>query len=197
MKSNSKHILLLAIVAAVFFCLGVFVISSSAASFADERSHFVGGSRLSVSLESPFVDTEKFESLAEKYMDLPGVRNDVKEGMNLKLWKTEFLHECSKTCSLSDFRQIRDAVDDAFALITSDFSGLSEENISAFKADLGELTGNSSATADSSVFFGLRGPEGIEGAVVFSAAGGDVLYFLHGDITPEAFDTFCRVLSAE
>lgn len=197
MKSNSKHILLLAIVAAVFFCLGVFVIRSSAASIADVGFGFAGSSRSSVSLESPFVDPEAFDNLVSEYLDLPGVRNDVKEGMNLKLWKVEFLHDFSKTCRISDFRQIRDAVDGAYSLIASDFSGLSEESLSAFKSELRELTGAASASDDSNILFGLKGSDGIEGAVAFSAEDGDILYFLHGDMPQEAFDTLYRVLTAE
>lgn len=197
MKSNSKHIILLAIVAAVFFCLGVFVIRSSAASFADVSSYFIGSSRPSVSLESSLVDVQAFEELADKYLDLPGVQNDVKEGMNLKLWKVGFLHDFNKTCTVADFRQVRDAVDDAFSLISSDFSGLSEENLAAFKADLRELTGASSASNDSNIFFGLKDGDAIVGAVAFIAEEGEVLHQLHGDMPQKAFDTFYKVLTAE
>lgn len=44
-------------------------------------------------------------------MDLPEVSNDVKEGMSLKLWKVDFLKDFFRNCTISDFRQVRGAVE--------------------------------------------------------------------------------------
>lgn len=52
--------------------------------------------------------------------------------MSLKLWKVDFLKDFFRNCTISDFRQVRGAVEDAYSLISSDFSAIPEENLTAF-----------------------------------------------------------------
>lgn len=109
--------------------------------------------------------TGAFEEIIGKYADLPEVSNDVKEGMSLKLWKVDFLKDFFRNCTISDFRQVRGAVEDAYSLISSDFSAIPEENLTAFKAEPCELTGASQASDDFHIIFGLSGHGVIEGIV--------------------------------
>lgn len=111
MKSNSRHIVLLTVVAAVFFCLGVFLIRSSAAAVSVTSAHFTDNPGQSAPVEFRLVDTDAFEEIVGKYADLPEVSNDVREGMSLKLWKVDFLKDFFRNCTISDFRQVRGAVE--------------------------------------------------------------------------------------
>lgn len=67
--------------------------------------------------------------------------------MSLKLWKVDFLKDFFRNCTISDFRQVRGAVEDAYSLISSDFSAIPEDNLTAFKSELCELTGASPPSA--------------------------------------------------
>lgn len=196
MKSNSRHIVLLTVVAAVFFCLGVFLIRSSAAAVSVTSAHFTDNPGQSAPVEFRLVDTDAFEEIVGKYADLPEVSNDVREGMSLKLWKVDFLKDFFRNCTISDFRQVRGAVEGAYSLISSDFSAIPEENLTAFKSELCELTGASPASDDFHIIFGLSGHGVIEGIVAFNSGETCVLNQLYGNMLEETFDTFCRVLNS-
>lgn len=187
MSSNLKHLLLLTLVAVVFFGLGVFVVNDSNQR-ANMRSGSKNDSEPSLVLDTKVISEDAYNEFLNKYANLPQARYEIKEGMTLRIWKSELLHYFRYSLDYGAYRNICHSFDDVKTVIRSNFNSLPDDSLSSLKSDLSSLLGAEEADPDASYVFGVNdNNDNLVAVVIYDGADENMMFQLHGNISEKDF----------
>lgn len=186
-SSNLKHLLLLTLVAVVFFGLGVFVVNDSNQR-ANMRSGSENDSEPSLVLDTKVISEDAYNEFLNKYANLPQARYEIKEGMTLRIWKSELLHYFRYSLDYGAYRNICHSFDDVKTVIRSNFNSLPDDSLSSLKSDLSSLLGAEEADPDASYVFGVNdNNDNLVAVVIYDGADENMMFQLHGNISEKDF----------
>lgn len=186
-SSNLKHLLLLTLVAVVFFSLGVFIVNDSNQR-ANMRSGSKNDSEPSLVLDTKVISEDAYNEFLNKYANLPQARYEIKEGMTLRIWKSELLHYFRYSLDYGAYRNICHSFDDVETVIRSNFNSLPDDSLSSLKSDLSSLLGAEEADPDASYVFGVNdNNDNLVAVVIYDGADENMMFQLHGNISEKDF----------
>lgn len=186
-SSTLKHLLLITLVAVVFFGLGVFIVNDS-----NQRASMHSGSKAdnepSLVLDTKVISEEAYNEFLNKYANLPQAHYEIKEGMTLRIWKAELLHYFHDNLDFDTYRNISHSLDDVQTVVRSNFNSLPSDNLDSLKSDLSILLGAEDADPGASYVFGVNGDDDkLVAIVVYDGADENMMYQLHGNISEKDF----------
>ncbi|MDO5322135.1 MAG: hypothetical protein Q4F39_07105 [Bacteroidia bacterium] len=186
-SSTLKHLLLIVLVAVVFFGLGVFIVNDS-----NQRASMRSGSKddatPSLILDTKVISEEAYNEFLNKYANLPQAHYEIKEGMTLRIWKAELLHYFHDTMDFDSYRNICHSFDDVQTVVRSNFNSLPSDHLNSLKSDLSSLLGAEDADIDASYVFGVNGEDDkLVAVVIYDGADENMMYQLHGNISEKDF----------